>query len=145
MAEPAQAATQDAEVLYSTGDHVATITLNRPERMNTISGPMLRQLTERLIEADADRDVRVIVLTGTGRAFCAGLDLSEVVRPSQPGDISNTNAVEVSIHAVSPLLGTGASAAQASVGPRPASAKAVSRRRIGEVLGAVRILSPGHF
>jgi enoyl-CoA hydratase/carnithine racemase len=96
MAEQAELAaganTQDAEVLYSTGDHVATITLNRPERMNTISGPMLRQLTERLIEADADRDVRVIVLTGTGRAFCAGLDLSEVVRPSQPGDISNTNA-----------------------------------------------------
>ncbi|HVM99217.1 MAG TPA: enoyl-CoA hydratase/isomerase family protein [Caulobacteraceae bacterium] len=80
------------EVLYSTADHVATITLNRPERMNTISGPMLRQLTERLLEAEADRDVRAIVLTGTGRAFCAGLDLSEVVRPSQPGDISNTNA-----------------------------------------------------
>ena len=82
----------DAEVLYATGDHIATITLNRPERMNTISGPMLRQLTERLLEAEADRDVRVIVVTGTGRAFCAGLDLSEVVRPSQPGDISNTNA-----------------------------------------------------
>jgi enoyl-CoA hydratase/carnithine racemase len=85
----ATAAASEAEVLYATGDHVATITLNRPERMNTISGPMLRQLTERLIEADADREVRVIVLTGTGRAFCAGLDLSEVVRPTQPGDISN--------------------------------------------------------
>ena len=92
QAAQAEAASQAAEVLYATGDHVATITLNRPERMNTISGPMLRQLTERLLEADADRDVRVIVLTGTGRAFCAGLDLSEVVRPSQPGDISNTNA-----------------------------------------------------
>ena len=84
--------TEAAEVLYAKADHIATITLNRPERMNTISGPMLRQLTERLLEADADRDVRVIVLTGTGRAFCAGLDLSEVVRPSLPGDISNTNA-----------------------------------------------------
>jgi enoyl-CoA hydratase/carnithine racemase len=92
QAAQAEAASQAPEVLYATGDHVATITLNRPERMNTISGPMLRQLTERLLEADADRDVRVIVLTGTGRAFCAGLDLSEVVRPSQPGDISNTNA-----------------------------------------------------
>ena len=90
--QAAGTSTQDAEVLYATGDHVATITLNRPERMNTISGPMLRQLTERLVEADADRDVRVIVLTGTGRAFCAGLDLSEVVRPSQAGDISNVNA-----------------------------------------------------
>jgi enoyl-CoA hydratase/carnithine racemase len=88
----AGAAAQDAEVLYSTGDHIATITLNRPERMNTISGPMLGQLTERMLEADADRDVRVIVLTGTGRAFCAGLDLSEVVRPSQPGAISNAGA-----------------------------------------------------
>lgn len=91
-AAQAEAGSQAAEVLYASADHVATITLNRPERMNTISGPMLRQLTERLLEADADRDVRVIVLTGTGRAFCAGLDLSEVVRPSQPGDISNTNA-----------------------------------------------------
>jgi enoyl-CoA hydratase/carnithine racemase len=85
-------AAQDAEVLYSTADHIATITLNRPERMNTISGPMLGQLTARLLEADADREVRVIVLTGTGRAFCAGLDLSEVVRPSQPGAISNAGA-----------------------------------------------------
>jgi len=92
QAEAAGAPAQDAEVLYSTGDHIATITLNRPERMNTISGPMLGQLTERLLEADADRDVRVIVLTGTGRAFCAGLDLSEVVRPSQPGAISNAGA-----------------------------------------------------
>jgi enoyl-CoA hydratase/carnithine racemase len=92
QAAQAAAASQAPEVLYATGDHVATITLNRPERMNTISGPMLRQLTERLLEADADRDVRAVVLTGTGRAFCAGLDLSEVVRPSRPGDISNTNA-----------------------------------------------------
>jgi enoyl-CoA hydratase/carnithine racemase len=68
------------EVLYAVADYVATITLNRPERMNTISGPMLRQLTERLLEADADRDVRAIILTGTGRAFCAGLDLSEATR-----------------------------------------------------------------
>ena len=42
-------------MLYAVADHVATITLNRPERMNTISGPMLSQLTERLLEADADR------------------------------------------------------------------------------------------
>src|SRR5271167_2473348 len=74
--------TEADEVLYATADHVATITLNRPERMNTISGTMLRQLTERLLEADADKDVRVVVLTGTGRAFCAGLDLTEVMRPS---------------------------------------------------------------
>ena len=88
MAAQAQAvnqATDEAEVLYATADHVATITLNRPERMNTISRAMLSQLTERLLEADADREVRVIVLTGTGRAFCAGLDLTEVTRPGGGG------------------------------------------------------------
>ncbi len=80
--------TASAETLYATGDHVATITLNRPDRMNTISGPMLRELTERLLEADRDPDVRVIILTGVGRAFCAGLDLSEATRPAGSGGIS---------------------------------------------------------
>src|SRR5271155_3021218 len=86
MAIQAKAAVGEAseadEVLYATGDHIATITLNRPERMNTISRAMLSQLTARLHVADADRNVRVVVLTGTGRAFCAGLDLTEVTRPS---------------------------------------------------------------
>ena len=63
------------EVLYEVADHVATITLNAPERMNTISGVMLRDISERLLEADRDPDARCIVLTGEGRAFCAGLDL----------------------------------------------------------------------
>ena len=56
-------------------DHVATLTLNAPERMNTISGAMLQQISEQLLRADHDPDVRCIVLTGAGRAFCAGLDL----------------------------------------------------------------------
>lgn len=65
-----------SEVLYSVADHVATITLNAPERMNTISGEMLTDLSARLLDADRDREVRCIVLTGAGRAFCAGLDLA---------------------------------------------------------------------
>jgi enoyl-CoA hydratase/carnithine racemase len=69
-----------AEVLYAVADHIATLTLNRPERMNTISRTMLDQLTARLVEADRDPDVRVVILTGTGRAFCAGLDLSEATK-----------------------------------------------------------------
>jgi enoyl-CoA hydratase/carnithine racemase len=63
------------EVLYDVTDHVATITLNAPERMNTISGIMLHDISMRLLEADRDPDARCIVLTGEGRAFCAGLDL----------------------------------------------------------------------
>jgi len=62
-------------VLYEVRDHIATVTINRPEVQNTISGPMLDALTKRLIEANESTDVRAIVLTGTGRFFCAGLDL----------------------------------------------------------------------
>jgi len=65
---------QDA-VLYEVSDHVATITFNRPEQQNTISSSMLNALTSMLLEADADTDVRAIILTGTGKFFCAGLDL----------------------------------------------------------------------
>lgn len=71
---------QTHDVLYAVEDGVATLTLNRPERMNTISGPMLDQLTELLVRANADPAARVIVLTGTGRAFCAGLDLNSATK-----------------------------------------------------------------
>ncbi len=65
----------DEPVLYAEQDHVATITFNRPEQQNTISPTMLNQLTELLLQADANREVRAIVITGTGKFFCAGLDL----------------------------------------------------------------------
>jgi enoyl-CoA hydratase/carnithine racemase len=65
------------DLLYEKSDHVATLTLNRPERLNAISFDMLDLLTQRLSEADADDDVRVIVLTGAGRGFCSGLDLKD--------------------------------------------------------------------
>ena len=64
-----------SEVRYEVADHVATLTLDAPQRMNTISPVMLREISELLLRADADPDVRCIVLTGSGRAFCAGLDL----------------------------------------------------------------------
>ncbi len=82
------------EVLYAVADHVATITLNRPERMNTISRAMLDALTAYLIAADADPDVRVVVLTGTGRAFCAGLDLGEVTKAANPNGGGITSGAE---------------------------------------------------
>ena len=62
---------------YAVAEHIATITLNRPERLNTISREMLDELCVMLTRANEDPDARVIVLTGTGRAFCAGLDLNE--------------------------------------------------------------------
>jgi len=73
------------EVLYDVADHIATITFNRPERMNTISREMLGELSVALLTADADPDVRVVILTGTGRAFCAGLDLTAATSGSGIG------------------------------------------------------------
>ena len=73
-AQPTPAVMPD-ELLYGVDGAIATVTLNAPQRMNTISGPMLKQLTEALVRASEDPVVRVVILTGTGRAFCAGLNL----------------------------------------------------------------------
>jgi len=62
-------------LLYDTEDAVATITLNRPERLNTIVPPMPEELEAAVHRAIADQQVKVIVLRGAGRAFCAGFDL----------------------------------------------------------------------
>ncbi len=83
MSAAAKTDTASPEVLYAVKGHTATITLNRPERMNTISGAMLGELCKRLLEAEADRNVRVVILTGTGRAFCAGLNLEEATKPGE--------------------------------------------------------------
>jgi enoyl-CoA hydratase/carnithine racemase len=82
-----------SEVLYEVADHIATITLNAPERMNTISGPMLEALSTRLLDADRDRDVRCIVLTGAGRVFCAGLDLAAQMSGPE-GSLGNLGALD---------------------------------------------------
>ena len=62
-------------LLYDTEDTIATITLNRPERLNTIVPPMPEELEAAVHRAIADQQVKVIVLRGAGRAFCAGFDL----------------------------------------------------------------------
>jgi enoyl-CoA hydratase/carnithine racemase len=66
-----------SEVLVEREGPVALVTLNRPERLNAISGPMLAQLSQELVALDRDPDVRAVVLTGAGRGFCAGLDLQD--------------------------------------------------------------------
>ena len=63
------------EHLVEQDGYVVTITLNRPERLNAISRPMLEELSAKVVEADKDPDTRCIILTGEGRGFCSGLDL----------------------------------------------------------------------
>ncbi len=73
------------EVLYEVTDHVATITLNRPHRRNAISVRMLTMLTELFSRADDDGDVRVVLVTGAGTGFCAGLDIKDAMAGSGIG------------------------------------------------------------
>ena len=87
-ADMTQPAATEPEVLYEVADHVATITLNAPGRMNTISGRMLDELTDLLLRADRARDVRCIVLTGAGKVFCAGLDMAAQMQ-SEKGSLGN--------------------------------------------------------
>ena len=67
------------ELLYDVDGHVGVITFNRPDRMNTITPKMLDGLSKLLLQADADPEVRVLVITGNGRAWCAGLDVGAAV------------------------------------------------------------------
>ena len=63
------------ELLVEQQGRIAVITLNRPERYNAISRDMLSELSEKMVEANKDPEIRCIVLTGAGKGFCAGLDL----------------------------------------------------------------------
>jgi enoyl-CoA hydratase/carnithine racemase len=65
-----------AAVRYDAAEGVATLTLDRPERLNAVNQPMLEALRAALDRADADDSVRAVIVTGAGRAFCAGADLS---------------------------------------------------------------------
>ena len=62
---------------YEVTDHVATVTLNRPDRLNAFTGQMMNEMIAMLDHTDADDDVRAIIVTGAGRGFCAGADLGD--------------------------------------------------------------------
>ncbi len=63
-------------IIYEVADRVLTVTLNRPEKLNAFNGQMQRDVLAALDLADADDDVRAVIFTGAGRAYCAGADLS---------------------------------------------------------------------
>jgi enoyl-CoA hydratase/carnithine racemase len=64
------------EILYCVANRVATITLNRPDKLNAWTAVMEKEVSSAMENAERDHDVRVIVLTGAGRGFCAGADMS---------------------------------------------------------------------
>ncbi|ETR75140.1 enoyl-CoA hydratase [Afipia sp. P52-10] len=101
----AQAASAtEPEVLYAVDDGIAVITLNRPERMNTISRPMLDLLAQLLLKADADPAVRVVILTAKGRMFCAGLDLVSASGGKGIGAPTETVRTTIDIKKIPPTV-----------------------------------------
>ncbi|MCW2746936.1 MAG: Enoyl-CoA hydratase [Nocardioidaceae bacterium] len=64
------------QITYEVADHVATITMNRPDRLNAFTPIMRTEMIAAFDMSDADDDVRVVIVTGAGRGFCAGADLS---------------------------------------------------------------------
>ena len=65
------------QIRFDSGDGIARITLNRPDRLNSFTTQMHGELRDALARVAADGDARVLLLTGEGRAFCAGQDLSD--------------------------------------------------------------------
>lgn len=74
------------ELLCSIDSHIATITLNRPEKRNALSDTLTPALREGILRIEADPDVRVLVITGAGSAFCAGGDVTGLGRPFVEGE-----------------------------------------------------------
>jgi 2-(1,2-epoxy-1,2-dihydrophenyl)acetyl-CoA isomerase len=72
-------------ILYSKQQAVASIVLNRPDKFNSFNGAMALLMQEALTDAASDKNIRSIFITGNGKAFCAGQDLSEAIDPSGPG------------------------------------------------------------
>ena len=64
-----------AEILYDVSDRIATLTLNRPEKLNAWTNEMGAEVRAALLAAEEDADVRIIIITGAGRGFCAGADM----------------------------------------------------------------------
>jgi enoyl-CoA hydratase len=70
-------------IIYEKKDHVAIITMNRPDKLNSLNTQMSLDMADALADAEDDKGVVVIVITGTGRGFCAGADLTEVKSRSE--------------------------------------------------------------
>jgi enoyl-CoA hydratase/carnithine racemase len=96
-------------VLYEVDEHIATITLNRPDRMNAFSNQMMAEWEDAIRRSQADPDVRAVIITGAGRAFCAGADLKaredrDTLLPHEATAADRRDGLRHSVHRVSVAL-----------------------------------------
>ena len=76
-------------VLLDRADGVGTLTLNRPDKLNAFAGRMRQEIAETLDELESDGSVRVIVITGAGRGFCAGADVGYMAELVERRDVES--------------------------------------------------------
>jgi enoyl-CoA hydratase/carnithine racemase len=88
-----------SDLLYEVKDRIATITLNRPDKLNAFTGPMIDAWARTLGEAQADDQVHVVIVTGAGRAFCAGGDVGRMGEGA-PSPLEHKNQLWESIHRI---------------------------------------------
>ena len=90
-----------SDLLYEVKDKVATITLNRPDKLNAFTGDMIDAWQKSLAEAQADDSVNVVIVTGAGRAFCSGGDVGRMRRDGEaPGALDGKNSLWEGVHRV---------------------------------------------
>ncbi len=94
-----------SDLLYEVKDRIATITLNRPDKLNAFTGPMIDAWARALAEAQSDDGVHVVVVTGAGRAFCAGGDVARM-GDGAPGALDHKNMLWEHIHRIPKTLET---------------------------------------
>ena len=83
------------EIIYEVSDNIATVKLHRPDKMNAFTGVMMNELLQVFDEIDADDNVRAVIVTGSGRAFCAGADLSHGAETFSDGKLSGQTPTAV--------------------------------------------------
>ncbi|MDD4859526.1 MAG: enoyl-CoA hydratase/isomerase family protein [Dehalococcoidales bacterium] len=81
-------------IILKKEDRIATITLNRPDRLNAISGDMIEELMNAFDDVDKDAEVRVVVITGAGKGFCSGADVQKMTGGAEKDNISATGGAE---------------------------------------------------
>ncbi|MEA4926264.1 MAG: enoyl-CoA hydratase/isomerase family protein [Syntrophomonadaceae bacterium] len=90
-------------IIYEVAEGIAWITLNRPEKLNSLSPEMIKEWTEAVQTAANDNTIRAIVVTGAGRAFCTGLDLKSLGQVTLVNGEAGGEIIEVGLNLITAL------------------------------------------